>query len=377
MNRVIIVGGGISGISTAYFLTEKGFNNVVVVEEKYLASGSTGGCASGIRASFTSREHVILMRESIELWGKLSQKLGFFYERGGYLWLISSEESLKYFKELSRFHNSLGVPTRLIDVEEVEKIIPIKVNGLIGALHDPIAGKANPFKSVEKMAEKASSRGATIHTWTRASKIVTKGSKVIGVETDKGFIEGDKVLIAAGSETRKLLLDLGINIPLKNVPHHALITETFKPTLKPLVIDWDNPSKPYLVQVEEGGFLMGMELEEEPDTPLTPRIDFLPRMIKSWSSWFPWLRNINVLRYWVRYYVISPDHHPILGPVEDYEGLYVAAGFSGHGFMMGPITGKLLAEWILDGKPSVPEAENLTFKRIVEGRLIEEKAVIG
>jgi len=122
---------------------------------------------------------------------------------------------------------------------------------------------------------------------------------------------------------------------------------------------------------------MGTEMEEEPDTPLINRIDFIPRIAKVWLRYLPWFSEVRVLRYWTGYYVMSPDRHPIYGPIDEVEGLYVAAGFSGHGFIMGPITGKVIAEWIVDGEPSISQAEKLSFRRIRGGKFIQELAVFG
>ncbi len=375
-SEVVIVGGGSSGLAIAYYLANMGVTNVVVVEKHYLGSGSTFRCATGIRASFTTEEHIVLQKHSIELWREWSKKLGFFYERGGYVWLLRTEEQLKAFKEYSKLHNSYGVPTKIIGPEEIKELVPtINLNGVIGALFDPLAGKADPFGVVHSLASACRRMGVRIYTLTTVKKIVVAGSKVKGVETDKGFIESRVVVLASGYGTRELAKTAGVDIPLENVPHHSIITEKFKPLFKPLVIDWTTGA--YIVQTHEGNFLMGVDIEEKPGTPLTPRIDFIPTVVKIWYRYFKWLPDVYILRSWSGYYVMSPDRHPILGPIDEVENLYIAAGYSGHGFMMSPIVGKLLAEWIVEGKPGIPQAERLTLRRIREGKLIFERAVVG
>jgi len=373
---VVIIGGGISGISTAFWLIKRGIKNVVVVEKAYIGSGSTFKCATGIRASFTSEEHVVLMRESINLWKALSQELGFSYMRGGYVWLLSNEDQLKAFRELSRIHNSFGVPTRIISVEDVEKLVSkIDTRSILCALYDPLAGKADPFEALYSMAGFLRSAGVRILQQVEATRILQNGPQVVGVETTKGIIQGPIVVVAAGYETRGLVKTVDVDLPLKNVPHHAVITEAYKRAFDPLLVDAASGS--YLVQTFHGGFIMGTEIKEREEAQPTPRVDFLYKVASVWIKYLPWLRNVNFLRYWVGYYVMSPDNHPIIGPLPEIDGLYVAAGFSGHGFMMGPIVGKILAEWIIDGKPSIPQAARLSYKRIEEGKLIHEKAVIG
>lgn len=374
--NILIIGGGSTGLFTAYFLAKRGVKDIVLVEKSYLGSGSTFRCATGIRASFTTEEHVVLQKHSIELWKKLSKQLGFFYLQGGYVWLFRDEKTLKMFKEFSKLHNSFGVDTTIITPEEIKELVPgINVEGVLGGLFDPIAGKADPFGTIYSLAKASREMGVRIFTGVKVNKLIVRGSKIWGAETSIGKIEASKILVATGYGTRDLLKTINIDFPVKNYPHHSIITERYQEVFKPLVIDWS--SKTYIVQTRTGGFLMGTEIEEHPDTPLTTRIDFFEQIVKSALQVFPWMKEIKILRYWTGYYVVSPDRHPILGPLDNYEGLYVAAGYSGHGFMMGPIVGKILSEWITEDKVSLPQAERLTINRIKEGRLIHEKAVVG
>ena len=381
--HILIIGGGISGLAIAYNLVERGVKDLVVIEKSYIGSGSTGRCATGIRASFTSEEHVVLMKHSIELWkeyvnGELG-KNGLYYDQSGYVWIASREETVETFKKLVKLHNSLGVPTKMIDLDELkEKVPPINTNGILAAMYDPTAGKSYPFDTLFAFYKSLKSRGVRIETHTMAKKLLVSNSKVLGAETNKGIIESDIVVIAAGSMSRDLLKPLGINMPIENIPRHVMITEAYKPAFGPLVVDWDTPGAPYIIQTKEGNFYIGRDIEEEPELSLySQRIDFMPLALKPLIRFFPWLENTRVLRYWIGYYVTTPDHHPIYGPIEEYDNLYVATGYSGHGYMMGPITGKVITEWILDGKPSIPQAERLTLERFKKGKLIKELAVIG
>jgi len=374
--EIVIIGGGSSGLYTAYFLAKSGVSDIVLLEKSYLGSGSTFRCATGIRASFTTEEHIVLQKESIRLWKEISEELGFFYLRGGYVWLFRTEDQLNSFKEFSKLHNSYGVPTKIITPEEIKELVPgINTEGVIGGLFDPLSAKADPFGTIFALASACRKMGVQIFPRVKVKRILTQNGKVKGVDSDLGEIEASKVLVAAGYGTRELLKTVNIDIPLENYPHHALITERYRDAFKPLVIDLATST--YVVQTKDGNFLMGTEMEESPNTPLTNRIDFFTCIVEPILRLFPWMKEIHVLRYWTGYYVMSPDRHPILGPIEDIEGLYVAAGYSGHGFMMGPVVGKVLSEWLTKGSVSIPQAERLTLNRIKEGRLIYEKAVIG
>jgi len=371
-----IIGAGIIGVMTAAMLVEEGYNDIVLIEKKYPGSGGSFRCATGIRASFTSLEHVELMKRSVELWPVLSEKYGFPYARHGYVWLLTREKDVEQFKKIVEFHNQNGVPTRMVSPEEVRDLVPtIKTDNLLAGVYDPLAGKASCFLALLKPLAHIVKKGVKLLKSTTAKKIVFRDGRVVGVETDKGFIEAEKVLVAAGYGSRKILSASGIDLPLENLPKHALITEAFQPVFKPLLIDWETSA--YMVQVLHGGFLIGASLKEEPDRPATPRIDYMYKAVRVWTRYFPWLAYTNILRYWTGYYVMTPDHHPYIGTLEEYEGLYIATGFSGHGFMMSPAVGEVMRDYILGRKPSVPYVENLSPMRIYKGRLIKEIAVFG
>ncbi len=381
--RILIVGGGISGLSIAYSLVKRGVNDIVIVEKSYLGSGSTGRCASGIRASFTSREHVVLMKHSIELWKKYAEgelgKHGLYYNQGGYIWLASREETAKIMERLVKLHNSLGVPTRIIGLDELKKLVPpIETKGVVSVLFDPTGGKSSPFSTIFAFYNLLRKKGIRIYLHTSVEEILHDDKRVYGAITSKGEIRAETIVVAAGASTRKLLEPLGVKVPLKNLPRHAMLTEAYREAFKPLVIDWDTPGVPYIVQMKSGSFLIARNIDEGPELSLySQRIDFMPKAVKPLVRFFPWLRNTRIMRYWMGYYITTPDHHPIYGSVKGYENLYIATGFSGHGYMMAPVTGEVIAEWILNGRPSIDAAKRLVLERFEKGALIKELAVVG
>lgn len=373
---VVIVGGGITGVSTAYSLALRGAEKVVVFERSYLGSGSTFRCAGGIRASFTSREHIVLMKKSIELWGKLAEELGVKYARSGYLWLSSTEGGFEKLKKYMRIHNEYGVPTRSVDEDFIRGVAPhISTEPLVGAVYDPLAGKASPFDSVHKLYEASKRMGVEYRLGERVLEVAVDSGEVRGVRTERGLVEGENVVLAAGAYVHELLKPLGIDPRVEPVPHHAMITESFGRLFDPLIIDFESGA--YAVQTFHGNVLMGVEVPEKPFAPLELRLDFLSKVVRVWSKWLPWLPEVNVLRYWPGYYEVTPDHHPVLGPVSGYSGLYIASGFSGHGFMMAPVVGEIMADWVLSGEPKIEEAKNLVLDRFAAGKLVHELAVIG
>ncbi len=377
-----IVGGGIIGLTAAYELAERGRRDIIVLTASFPGDGSTFRCASGIRASFTTREHIVLMRESIRKWiewtrGELGG-YGLEFKQTGYLWLASREETVKRYEESIRLQNKLGVPTRLVDPEEARRIVPLlDTTHLKAALHDPTAGKASPFKAVHALVTYLRRHGIPLHTYTYVEKIV-EGENGYTLYTSRGEYRFEKIIVAAGSGSPRLLAQLGVETKIENIPRHAMLTEHYKPVIDPLVVDPDTPGAPYIIQTGHGGFYIGRKMPETPGTdPYSLKITYMPLAIKPLLKWFPWLVNVRVLRHWMGYYVTTPDHHPIIGPVPGHEGLYVSTGYSGHGYMLCPAAATIIADYIIDGKPRWPEAYRLNIVRIWRGDYIHETAIIG
>lgn len=373
--ELAIIGGGITGLFTAVTLVEQGYKSIVILEKSYVGSGGTFRCATGIRASFTSREHVEVMKRAIELWPQLAKKLGFPYRRDGYLWLLTRDEDVELFRRVVEFHHSLNVPTRIVDPSEVKEIVPsINNKGILAAVHDPLAGKASVFQTVVNSLVYLKQRGISVHERVEATRILRENGKLV-VETSRGRIEANKILVAAARGTVDLLKSIGVELPIRNLAKHALVTEVFKPVIKPLIIDWSSSS--YIVQLIHGNIYIGADIPEKYDEPAASRYLFLEKAASVWVKYFPWLSEVYVLRYWTGYYDMTPDHHPIIGPLDEDENILVAAGFSGHGFMMAPAVAEALAFYILGDKPPVSEFLNLKPDRFKKGRLVKEVAVFG
>ncbi len=376
--NIAIVGGGINGLSAAYYLTKMGVKGIEIFEAKYVGYGSTGRCAAGIRASFTSKVHVVLMKEAIEGWKKWDESIeGLEFKQAGYLWLLTSDELVEQHKELMKLHNSLGVPTKLIGREEVKELVPsIQLNDVSAALHDPTAGKANPFDTVMALRRYLIKAGVKLHEYTPVKSIETSSSKATELEVeDAGSLKiGRSVVIAAGYWSKELLYKLGYELPVVGDPHHLLITEKVAPLVGPLVIHKESGS--YINQDLTGGLILGAEYSV-PENDLTLRMGFIVKAVKYMSKYFPQILNANLLRVWIGYYLKTPDNHPLIGLVPGYENVYLATGFSGHGYMMSPIVGEELANLIVNGKTRLPETAELTPDRYEKGKFLEEKAVFG
>ncbi len=378
--RVLVVGAGISGLFVARELALRGVKDVTVVDSGYPGGGATLRNLGCFRSSFTSPEHVVLIKESIREWLRLRDEMGLSLEQRGYLWVARKPETLEGFRKLTEFHHQFGVPTRLVDADEVRLLEPrLNARVVVGAMFDPTAGRMPIIENFVKLYLEVKRLGVRVVPYTRVTRLVPRGSRVTAAETSRGPVEADAFVVAAGGDSRDILATVGVDVPITDVPRHPYVTEPYAETLRPaLIIDWDTPGSPHVSQNEHGSFVLARDLEDAPRVSIySHRADAIPHILKPLRELLPLLSGVNVLRYWMGYYDMTPDHHPIYGPVEPYENLYVAAGFSGHGMMMGPVTGKLIASWILDGRPHIDVARNLTLERFKTGRLVKELAVIG
>ena len=379
--RVVIVGGGISGLFTAYELWKRGIRDIVVLEERYLGSGGSTRNIGCFRSSFTSPEHVLLMKRSIELWLKYRDELNLQLKQSGYLWIARRLETLDVFKKLAAFHGEYGVPTRVVDPDKAEQIQPgLNRKAVVGALFDPTAGRMPVLENIVKLYLKLKSLRVVFHFYTKVLRLHASNYRVKSATTSRGVVDGDVFVVAAGGRgTRELLSSINVEFPVVDETRHPVITEPYTEVIRPaLIIDWDTPGAPYVTQTEHGGLIFARNISDAHEAPITShRIDVIGTTIRPIIELLPALRYVNILRYWIGYYETTLDHHPVYGPVQPYENLFVAAGFSGHGLMMGPVTGELVADWVLNGKPSIPLAENLTIERFKTGKLVKELAIVG
>lgn len=379
--KVLIIGAGVSGLFTAYELLKQGVRDVTIVDASYPGSGASLRNIGCFRTSFTSPEHVILMKESLTEWLKLRDEMGLELKQNGYLWIARKPETMNTFKKLVEFYHQFNIPAEILDVDAVKNVEPlINTKIIVGAMRDPTAGMMPILKNFVRLYLKVKNLGARILPHTKVLRLMNSGGKVIAAETSKGVIEADAFVVAAGGDSKEILRSAGVEVPITDVPRHPFITEPYAvgAIRSGLVIDWDTRGSPHVRQSEEGNIILARDLDDVPGASIySQRADAIPYILKPLAELLPFLSRVNILKYWMGYYDMTPDHHPIYGPAYPYENLFIAAGFSGHGMMLGPVTGKLMASWVLNGKPYIDIANNLTMERFKAGKLVKELAVIG
>ncbi|SHK10956.1 NAD(P)/FAD-dependent oxidoreductase [Paramaledivibacter caminithermalis] len=376
---VVIIGGGISGVAIAYNLAKKGVRNVAVIEKGYLASGSTGRCGAGIRQQWGTEMNCRIAKFACELFENANEELEYEgdieFKQGGYLMISSTEKEHEQFKKNVELQNSLGIPSRLLSLEEAKEIVPfLNTDGLVSATFCQKDGHLNPFHTTDAFARAAERLGVKIYKFTEVTSIITENNRIKGVRTTKGDISTNVIVNAAGGYSQQIGKMVGIDLPIYSERHQILVTEAIDQVLEPMVMSFS--LNLYCQQVPHGGLLMGRGDEGEPrDLRITSGWHFLEEMTKTITNVLPPLKNARMIRQWAGLYNITPDRQPILGPVDEVEGFYLAVGFSGHGFMFGPATGVLIAECILGEDTTLP-IDMLHLNRFKKGELIFEPSVV-
>ncbi len=375
----IVIGGGIVGCSTAYNLAKLGCKKVVLIEEKYLASGATGRCGAGARMQWGSEPNCVLSRDSIKMFETLEEELGYNdsieFKQNGYVLLAYNEKMVEQFHKNLKLQNKLGIPSRWVTPEEIKELVPlINTEGLLGGTYCEKDGHCNPFKTTDAYAQAAKRLGVEILTYTKVTNLLKAGDRIKGVETTAGVIEAPLVISCAGAYTRQLGQMVGVDIPVHPERHQILVTEPVEPAMGPMVMSFYHGI--YCQQVPHGGFLMGLgDPNEVKDFNITSTWQFMQEMAEKITFILPKLKELRVVRQWAGLYDLTPDKTQILGAVPEVPGFFVACGFSGHGFMIAPIVGKLMAEVMLGMETDYP-IDMYGIKRFESGDLYIEPSVV-
>ncbi len=355
---IAIIGGGIIGLYTAFELAKRGVENIAVYEKRYIGSGSTFRCGTGIRQQFGDEANIRMMKRSVEKWTTLGDEMDFpkfKMAKTGYLFLLYDEDEVKTFKRNVALQNSLGVPSKVITPEEAKEIVPtLDISEVIAATFNQTDGKANPFLAVYGLARKLREMGIEINEYTEVKDIIVKDSQVEGVRTTKGEVKADIVLNAANAWAKIFNEKLGLNIPIEPYKHQGIVSEPFKKgEIKPMVVSFKYGGA-YFTQKANGGLIGGIALKYGPTWDLTPTYEFLREVSRNFTRIIPALKHISIIRQWGGYYAETPDHNAVIGKIKEIEGYYLAAGFSGHGFMLAPAVAEGMAELITKGHTSLP-----------------------
>ncbi len=376
---VVIIGGGISGCAIAYNLAMQGMKNVVVIEKEYICSGSTGRCGAGVRMQWGTVMNCTIAKKSIEFFENANEILEYDddveFKQSGYLLVASTDKEMEQFKKNIKLQHELGIPSKLLTVQEAKEIVPyLNTDMLTGAAFCGKDGFLNPFKTTDAYYKAAKRLGVEFYTYTEVIGIRTENGKVKGVITNKGEIATEKVVNATNGWSKQICDMVNIDIPVYSERHQILVTEPVEAMQGPMVMSFS--LNLYVQQSPHGSFIMGRGDANEPrDLRQTSSWHFMEEMAKTIDSLLPPISKLRVIRQWAGLYNMTPDKQPIYGTVDGLEGFYLAIGYSGHGFMFGPVTGIVMSEMILGKKPSI-DVSMLSLNRFKTGNLILEPSVV-
>lgn len=376
---IVIIGGGVMGASAAYHLAKRGVKNIVLLEkEEFFGTGATGRCAGGVRYQFSTEINIKLSLESLPMLERFKEEIGqdVNYRQCGYLLIATNEQDAAAFQRNVELQNRLGVPTQLLSGDEVRARLPLmKFDDALAGTFNQKDGIVDPNSVVMGYVSAAQKMGVQAFNNAEVTGIAVGGGEVRAVQTNLGEIQTRAVLNAAGPWAGLIGRMAGIEIPVTPLRRQMFTTNPLPeiPADFPFVIDF---AQSLYFHREGEGLLIGMSNQhEKPGFDQNVDEDFELVNLEAAIARMPLVERASRASHWAGLYEVTPDAHPIYGGTE-VKGLYLCAGFSGHGFMHGPVSGKLMSEYILDGKFSTLDVSMLDLKRFEEGRLIKEYNVV-
>ncbi|HEY1264187.1 MAG TPA: FAD-dependent oxidoreductase [Terriglobales bacterium] len=380
---VVIIGAGIVGSSIAYHLTASGCNNVLIIErETAQGKGSTGKSMGGVRAQFSTPVNIQMSLYSIPFYAGFEERLGHpsGYRPQGYLFCATSEKHLAYLRTNYEKQVALGLKdVQLIAAAEIRARFPqLRADDIVGGSFCSTDGFVDPYSAMVGFMSWAADHGAKLWKNTAVAGITRDAAGVASVQTSNGAVASRMIVNCAGAWAAEIAKLAGVELPVTPLRRMLVPTEPFDqfPHSAPMIIDMSNG---FHFRPEGRGFLLAWnDPGETPGYKTGFDSAFVEKILTRAANRVPVFEDlpVNPKRAWAGLYEMTPDHHPILGSVPGIPGFFLANGFSGHGVMHAPATGKILADLILSGKTDLIDAGLLDLARFTEGRLIHETAVL-
>ena len=397
---VVIIGSGIVGSSVAYHLAEQGCPNVLVIErEAHQGKGSTGKSMGGVRAQFATPVNIQMSLYSIDFFSRFDEVIGYpaDYRAHGYLFCATSEKHLEYLRANRERQIALGLHNvEEVSASDIVRFVPqLRVDDILGGTYCPTDGFVDPHSVMMGFMLKARERGVRLWLDTTVTGIETRtesGDKplecgdlsppfkrqISGVHTSRGFVSTRTIVNAAGPWAAGVAQMAGVDLPVEPLRRQLVPTEAFAdlPQRFPMVIDM---STGFHFRREGKGILLAWnDPEETPGFKTDFDPTFVEKILTRAADRVPCLVDaaVNPRRAWAGLYEMTPDHHAIIGEAPGVKGLFFANGFSGHGVMHSPASGRITADLILQGHSELIDTSLLGVQRFAQGRLLEETALL-
>jgi len=376
---IVIIGGGVMGASAAYHLAKRGLKNIVLLEkEEFFGTGATGRCAGGVRYQFSTEINVKLSIESLPMIERFKEEIGqdVNYRQCGYLLVATDEKDATTFKHNVELQNKLGVRTQFLNGDEIRARLPLmQFEDALAGTFNQKDGIVDPNGVVAGYISAGQKLGVRAFAGNEVIGIRVSRGEVEAVETHQGVIQARRILNAAGPWAGQIGEMAGVQIPIVPLRRQMFTTNPLKeiPEDFPFVIDF---AQSLYFHREGDGLLIGMSNQHETpgfDQNVDEEFEFVN--LEAAIERMPLLERASRASHWAGLYEVTPDAHPIFGG-SNVKGFTICTGFSGHGFMHGPIAGKLMSEYILDGEFSTLDVSMLDLARFEEERLIKEYNVV-
>lgn len=375
-SQVVVVGGGVMGTSAAFHLAEAGVS-VVLLERDELASGSTSRAAGGVRANFSDELNISLGKRSLELFAEFPQRPGqeIDLHRSGYLFILTRPEDVELFSASVALQNSLGVESRMVDVDEACRLSPLlDPEGVLAAAWSPNDGHCTPESVVQGYAAGARRHGAVVRTGVEVTGIDTASGQITAVHSTDGSIQTGCVIDCAGAWSPQIAAYVGVDLPVTPYKRELLVTEPMpEPMEMAFTIDY---ATSFYWHREGPGILTGFSRKDvDPGFDISRDADFPERLAELAAVRAPALLDLGVRSGWAGLYEVTPDHNALLGESKSVSRFLYATGFSGHGFLQGPAIGEILRDMYLGVTPFI-DVSPLDVERFTTGELRPERNIV-
>jgi sarcosine oxidase subunit beta len=377
---VVIIGGGVHGLSIAYELARRGVTKVAVIEKAYLGAGGSGRNTAIIRSNYRTPEGVAFYDESVRIYERLSVELGFniLFSQHGHLTFAHTESAVAGLRVRAEVNQLAGVDSVVIDRPEIARLVPaLDLSDrprfpVIAALYHPPGGIVRHDAVVWGYARRADQLGVEIHEGVEVVGIDRDdGGRVSRVRTARGDIATGTVVNATAGWASTIASMVGVRLPIVSHPLQALVTEPLKPFLNPVLVS--ATLHVYVSQTDRGELVIGSEIDPYASYSNRSTLGFMESSAAHILELLPSVAGVRVLRQWAGICDMTPDYSPIIGPVPDVPGFILDVGWGTYGFKAGPVAGRRVAEYIATG--TMPEVlRPFTIERFATGSLIGERA---
>jgi sarcosine oxidase subunit beta len=372
---VVVIGGGITGASTAWHLARRGAGRVLLLERATIAAGASGWTGALLRRHYTNLPEATLAHQSHLVFRNWEEIVGGScgYEPQGLIVTVPQSpdvaQNVELLSENVAFQQSLGIETECITAADLKYLQPwCFVDDVRTVAYERNSGYADAPLATRSMADAAAREGALVHEWVRTTSILTDDNRITGVETDQGTILTGAVVLAAGPWSASLAATAGVTLPIDTIRVQIAIVHRPRELSDPHFVFLDMAAGCFTRPWAPGRSLLGVAGGDQHDA-VDPD-DFLPGNDPDYpdqakaavAKRIPAMRLASYLHGHAGLYDMSPDTHPIIGPAGP-DGLIVACGFSGAGFKKGPAVGQCIAELITDGASSLVDLVPFSLSR--------------